>query len=135
MAVKWKDNEESASRDIDFFPQSYMYEIAKDEKKTNKLIQDIIRNRDENEILEEYKSKNENLKKNITKSILDIFQTQSDIENLQEQLKEKGDKKGVETEIERLNSKINELSKNSQISEDELSLYRKQLQDIQKVTD
>ena len=61
---------------------------------------------------------------------MDIFQTQSDIENLQEQLKEKGDKKGVETEIERLNSKIKELSKNSQISEDELSIYRKQLQEI-----
>lgn len=130
VAVKWKDGEETASRDIDFFPQSYMYEIAKDEKKTNKLIQDIIRNRDENEVLEEYKSKNEILKKTIAKSILDIFQTQSDIENLQEQLKEKGDKKGVETEIERLNSKIKELSKNSQISEDELSTYRKQLQEI-----
>lgn len=130
VAVKWKDGEETASRDIDFFPQSYMYEIAKDVKKTNKLIQDIIRNRDENEVLEEYKSKNEILKKTIAKSILDIFQTQSDIENLQEQLKEKGDKKGVETEIERLNSKIKELSKNSQISEDELSIYRKQLQEI-----
>ena len=130
VAVKWKDGEETASRDIDFFPQSYMYEIAKDEKKTNKLIQDIIRNRDESEVLEEYKSKNETLKKTIAKSILDIFQTQSDIENLQEQLKEKGDKKGVETEIERLNSKIKELSKNSQISEDELSIYRKQLQEI-----
>lgn len=130
VAVKWKDGEETASRDIDFFPQSYMYEIAKDEKKTNKLIQDIIRNRDENEVLEEYKSKNDILKKTIAKSILDIFQTQSDIENLQEQLKEKGDKKGVETEIERLNSKIKELSKNSQISEDELSIYRKQLQEI-----
>jgi predicted ATPase len=130
VAVKWKDCEETASRDIDFFPQSYMYEIAKDEKKTNKLIQDIIRNRDENEILEEYKSQNENLKKNITKSILDIFQMQSDIESLQEQLKEKGDKKGVEAEIERLNTKINELSKNSQTSENELSLYRKLLQDI-----
>lgn len=130
VAVKWKDSEESASRDIDFFPQSYMYEIAKDEKKTNKLIQDIIRNRDENEILEEYNSKNENLKKNISKSILDIFQTQSDIESLQKQLKEKGDKKGVEAEIGRLNSKINELSKNSQTSEDELNSYRKLLQDI-----
>lgn len=130
VSVKWKDGEEVSSRDIDFFPQSYMYEIAKDEKKTNKLIQDIIRNRDENETLEEYKSKNENLKKKIAKNILEIFQTQSEIESLQKQLKEKGDKKGVETEIERLNSKINELSKNSQTSEEELNHYRKFLQDI-----
>lgn len=130
VVVKWKDGEEVASRDIDFFPQSYMYEIAKDESKTNKLIQDIIRNRDENEVLEEYKSKNEKLKKNIAKNILDIFQIQSDIDNLREQLKEKGDKKGVETEIERLKSKISELSKNSQISEEDIGVYKKLLQDI-----
>lgn len=130
VAVKWKDGEETASRDIDFFPQSYMYEIAKDQRKTNKLIQDIIRNRTENEILEEFKSQNENLKKAIAKGILEIFQTQSDIENLQEQLKEKGDKKGVENEIERLKSKINDLSKNSMTSEEELRLYRELLQEI-----
>lgn len=93
VSVKWKDGEETASRDIDFFPQNYMYEIAKNEEETNKLIQDIIRNRDENKILEEYKIQNETLKKNIAKNILEIFQNQSDIENLQDQLKEKGDKK------------------------------------------
>jgi predicted ATPase len=130
VAVKWKDGEEIVSRDIDFFPQSYMYEIAKNKRKTQELIQDIIRNRDENETLEEYKSRNENLKKTIAKNILDIFQTQSEIESLQKQLKEKGDKKGVEAEIERLNSKVKELSKNSQTSEEELSLYRKLLQDV-----
>jgi predicted ATPase len=130
VAVKWKDGEEVSSRDVDFFPQSYMYDIAKDEKKTNKLIQDIIRNRDENKTLEEYKSQNENLKKTIAKSILDIFQIQSDIDNLQDILKEKGDKKGVETEIERLKSKTNVLSENSQISEKDVSIYRKLLQYI-----
>lgn len=130
VSVKWKDGEETASRDIDFFPQSYMYEIAKNEEETNKLIQDIIRNRDENKILEEYKIQNETLKKNIAKNLLEIFQIQSDTESLQGQLKEKGDKKGVETEITRLNSKISDLSSNSQTSQEELNTYRKLLQDI-----
>lgn len=131
VSIKWKDNEDVASRDIDFFPQSYMYEIAKDEKKTNKVIQDIIRNKDENEILEEYKNQNEILKKSIAKDILEIFQIQSDIDSLQTQLKEKGDKKGVETEVARLNSKISDLSKNSQTSIEDLSAYRKLLQEIE----
>lgn len=130
VSVKWKDGEETESRDIDFFPQSYMYEIAKDERKTNKVIQDIIRNRDENKILEEYKIQNETLKKNIAKNILEIFQIQSDIESLQERLKEKGDKKGVETEIARLNSKISDLSKNGQTSQDDLATYRKFIQEV-----
>jgi predicted ATPase len=130
VSVKWKDGEETASRDIDFFPQNYMYEIAKNEEETNKLIQDIIRNRDENKILEEYKIQNETLKKNIAKNILEIFQNQSDIENLQDQLKKKGDKKGVETEITRLSSKISDLNKNSQTSQEELETYKKLLKDI-----
>ncbi len=130
VSVKWKDGEETASRDIDFFPQNYMYEIAKNEEETNKLIQNIIRNRDENKILEEYKIQNEILKKNIAKNILEIFQNQSDIESLQDQLKEKGDKKGVETEITRLSSKISDLNKNSQTSQEELETYKKLLKDI-----
>ncbi|MDR2653423.1 MAG: hypothetical protein LBC68_14145 [Prevotellaceae bacterium] len=38
VVVKWKDGEDGTNRDIDFFPQSYMYEIAKDKIRTDTLI-------------------------------------------------------------------------------------------------
>lgn len=130
VSVKWKDGEESTSRDIDFFPQSYMHDIAEDVDQTSKLIKNIIRNRDENKQLEEYDINNNILKKNIAKNLLEIFQLQTDIDKLKLELKEKGYKQGVETEIKRLNSKVEELSKNSDISQEELEEYRTLLKKI-----
>lgn len=130
ISVKWKDGEESTERDIDFFPQSYMHDIAKDKDKTDTLIKKVISNKDENKHLTYYESKNNDLKKSLSKNILDVFQLQTDIENLQLQLKEKGDKKGVETEIQRLNTKIQELSKNATITQQELETYQSSLKDI-----
>jgi hypothetical protein len=126
----WRDGEKDIERDIDFFPQSYMHEIAKDKEKTNSLIKKIIRNKSENQYLIDYESKNNEIKKIISKNILDVFQLQSDITNLQKLLKEKGDKKGVETEIGRLNNKIQELNKNAKITEKELEEYQSLLKKI-----
>jgi nicotinamide riboside kinase len=130
VSVKWSDGESSIERDIDFFPQSYMHEIAKDKDKTDALIKKVISNKDENIYLTDCETKNNELKKSLSNNILDVFQLQSDIENLQIQLKEKGDKKGVETEIQRLNTKIQELSKNSTITEQELEKYQSSLHKI-----
>lgn len=130
VSVVWKDGEETISRDIEFFAQSYMHEIAKDTEKTDTLIKQIISNKEENKLLVEFDAKNNELKKNISKNILDVFQLQSDIQILQNQLKEKGDKTGVETEIQRLSNKIQELSKNSTITQQELEAYQKSLKEI-----
>jgi predicted ATPase len=131
ITVKWKDGEETASRDIDFFPQSYMYEIAKDRKQTNKLIQNIITNTDENNSLSARKNENENIKRNITTWILELFQTNTNIFSLQNQLKECGDKKGVETEISRLGQKLTELNKNCDVQQTEIDEFNNSLQTIQ----
>jgi ABC-type cobalamin/Fe3+-siderophores transport system ATPase subunit len=132
VSVKWSDGEEGVERDIDFFCQSYMHDIANDKQKTNDLIKEIIRGKDENKYLIEYNSKNNELKKSLSKNILDIFELQSSIENLRRQLKEKGDKKGVEIEIQRLNTKKQELSKNATITQQELEIYQKSLEEIAK---
>ena len=130
VAIKWKDGEETDSRDIQFFAQSFMHDIAKDTKETDKTIKDIISNEEENKFLVEYNDKNNELKKKISKSIFDVFQIQSDINITQTQLKEKGDKKGVETEIDRLNSKIQDLNKDSEITEEEIKIHQASLQNI-----
>jgi hypothetical protein len=130
VTVIWSDGAESIERDIDFSPQSYMYEIAEDKGKTNSLIKKVISNKEENKFLIEYNAKNNELKKTISKNILDIFQLQLDIENLQLQLKEKGDRKGVETEIQRLNIKIQEFSKNATITTQDIEIYQNSLKEI-----
>ncbi|MDR1461273.1 MAG: hypothetical protein LBI78_06475 [Campylobacteraceae bacterium] len=107
-----------------------MHDIAKDKEKTDTLIKKVISNKDENKLLTDYETKSNELKKSLSKSILDVFQLQTDIENLQLQLKEKGDKKGVETEIQRLNTKIQELSINATITQQDLETYQNLLKEI-----
>ncbi|MEA1973270.1 MAG: ATPase, partial [Candidatus Cloacimonadota bacterium] len=46
IKIIWQDDEENKDRDIEFFPQSHMYEIARDKEKKNKLIQDIVEEKD-----------------------------------------------------------------------------------------
>ena len=54
VTVKWKDGTEQIGRDIDYFGQSYMHDIAFDVNKTNALIENIIRNNDKSENLKNY---------------------------------------------------------------------------------
>jgi hypothetical protein len=131
ITVKWKDGEETASRDFDFFPQSKMYEIARDRNQTNELIQGIITNTDKNKLLSARSSENENIKRNITTWILEPFQTSTNIFSLQSQLKESGDKKGVEKEILRLEQKINKLNKNCTIQQNEIEEFNNSLRTLQ----
>jgi predicted ATPase len=130
ISVIWKDGEKTARRDIEFFAQSYMHDIAKDTGKIDSLIKQVISNKEENKLLVEYDTKNSELKKSLSKNILDVFQLQSDIEKLKLKFKEKGDKKGVEIEIQRLNTKIKELSKNATITSQELETYQNSLKEI-----
>lgn len=130
ISVRWNDGEEEIERDIDFFPQSYMHDIAKNKEQTDELISNIIRKKEESKFLNEYETKNDELKKSISKNLVDIFQLQADLEKSQLQLKEKGDRRGVETEIQKLETKIAELSNNSTISKEELEQYKDSLKAI-----
>lgn len=130
ITIKWKDGEETDSRDIELFYQSFMYDIANSPEKTDELIKEIISNKEDNKFLVEYNDNNNDLKKKISKDLLDVFQIQSDISITQNQLKEKGDKKGVETEIQRLNNKIQDISRNSEITANEIKEYQVSLQKI-----
>jgi predicted ATP-dependent endonuclease of OLD family len=46
IKIIWQDDEENKDREIEFFPQSHMYEVARDEEKKNKLIQGIVEKKD-----------------------------------------------------------------------------------------
>ncbi|MDR1006527.1 MAG: ATP-binding protein [Bacteroidales bacterium] len=131
ITVKWKDGEETASRDIDFFPQSYMHDIAKDKEKTNNLIQGIIKDTDKNKILSSLQTENENIKRNITTWILELFETNTKCMSLRIQLKESGDKKGVEAEIIRLEEKLTELNKHCTIQQTDIDAFNNSSQTIQ----
>ena len=135
VTIKWKDDlGDETSRYIQFLPQNYMHTIAKNEnKELDKLIENIISNKDENQILQIYNDSNKEIEKTLSKNIVDVFQLQNELNSLQSQLKEIGDKQGVIKEIERLNQKINELSASADISADEIAQHQEAIKRISEL--
>lgn len=109
ITVKWKDGEINDKREIEFFQQGYMYDLATNDTKLSKLVQDILRIKGKDGFLKSYSVKKSELKKLLSAHINDLFQMLIDIQQRSVSLTEKGDRKGVEDEIEKLENKLKEL--------------------------
>lgn len=133
IKIIWQDNEENKDRDIDFFPQNHMYEIARAKEKKNKLIQDIVEAKDDENLIKNYEKFCANNKNTIQTNLDDLFKLQADIDELTITLKEKGDESGLRKERENLQNKIKDSQQGSSFSEDELKQYEKLKEEILKL--
>jgi len=124
VSVKWQDKEADKKRDIEFFPQSHMYEIARNISKKDKLIEKIVKEKDESAILDGYESFCNTNKLSIQTSVDNLFELQSEQDIFIAQLKEKGDKEGLEKEIEHIEARIKSAHSNDFTTND-LSSYEK----------
>lgn len=120
ITIGWRDGQEHL--DLEFLPQDYMIQIAESTEKKNKLIQDIVKSDMVNfSKIEEYNDK----KRISQKQIEDLLQ---DWINLKEKLstltKPEGDKKGIETQIEKVKKQITEQEKQSNFSEHDSIAYQ-----------
>lgn len=139
IKITWKDGEVNNSRDIEYFPQSYMYRLAKDKKELNKLIGNIIKQNSIKEAaLHAYEVRSSNTSTEITNKINKLFQLISDNQENLIKLKEKGDKKGIESEISKLEDELVVLKSGAMITDEEIeeySLLKKKLISIEKIID
>lgn len=127
LVVTWKDGTVNDKRDIEYFPQSYMYTLARNKnKELDNLIESIIKqDSSKNQLISNYETFSSENNTDITNKVNKIFQLQEDLVKRRNLLKEKGDRKGIETEIEKLTKELAELKSKSQISEDDLENYSK----------
>lgn len=123
IIVRWKDGEESVHREITYFPQNQMIKLAESKVKLDNLIDDIVKDKDQNHQIEDYKQFCEQNRIELSSLINQLFLVQSKINNLKAILKEKGDTRSLQLAIEKLAEKIKSLNNNSQISENELQIY------------
>lgn len=69
VSIRWQDGNNQLGREIEYFRQSYMHDIAFDSEKTNKIVEGIIKSKDENRILENYDTHLADVSKSITDGI------------------------------------------------------------------
>lgn len=127
IVVTWKDGTANDNRDIEYFPQSYMYTLAKNKhKELDLLIESIIKqDASKNQLISNYETFSSENNTDITNKVNKIFQLREDLIKRNNLIKEKGDEKGIEFEIDKLTNELQELKSKSQISEVELEEYSK----------
>ncbi|TAN00796.1 MAG: hypothetical protein EPN39_03610 [Chitinophagaceae bacterium] len=110
IRVIWKDGKEENGREVEYFEQGYMHRIAMDESQLNKIINDILVQKGKEPTLDAYKKFITDNSKSISGLISDYFQILQDIQEKNQKALEKGDKKGIESEIAKLRDELNQLS-------------------------
>jgi hypothetical protein len=130
--VCWTDGKNdkdgsAAVRKIIYVPQTYLNRLCDDQtEKTeiDEIIQNIV-------LLNEEASKSysisnteiKNHKAELGKTILDLLESHRSVEELAQQMKELGDRSGIEAEIRKLNIEKERLAAESSLTEDEIKAY------------
>lgn len=124
LKIVWKDGKEDYNREIEFFPQSHMYSLAKNSKKLDALVEKIvIQDAAKNQIIEDYKSFSSTNNTEITNKINRLFQLQDRIKINKSLLKERGDEEGIKGETKKIENELKAIKTKIVITEQELEAY------------
>lgn len=141
--VTWSDGhinrraESNESRKIIYIPQSYLNRLV-DKKEDTNSIDDIIRNvlEQNSNVLRSFEESKNFERRNeveIVQSVDDSFYTITDIIKQREKIKIIGDKKGIESEIRKLDIEIKELENKSGMKPEEINNYNELAKEISRI--
>jgi predicted ATPase len=131
IKVIWKDNSQENNREIEYFKQGYMHDLARDDDKLSSLIENILNQKGKELILNSYNKSVAENSKYISGLLNDLFQILKDISEKKQKVKDKGDKKGVEDEIEKLTKELKALNV-TEITDRETKVYEEEKENISK---
>ena len=123
ISIKWKDGEIDTPREIMFFPQNHMIDLATNQQELNKLLEKIVKEKDEQQLLDDYNRFLGQNRITISSQVNQLFLEQSKINDQIALKKQKGDEKGIESEISKIQEKIEKIKNDSHISEGEIKKY------------
>lgn len=132
ISIRWQDGNDQLGREIEYFRQSYMHDIAFDSEKTNRIVDNIIKDKDEAGLLKAYNEHLAEISKKISEDVFSVFQMQNDIVSVTKSLSEKGNKDGVVKQLNLLKSKSADLQKGSELSPEERMSFDAYLHQIQE---
>lgn len=126
VTIQWQDGTDQIGREIDYFKQSYMHDIASENSKLNEIVEEIIKNKDKSCLLDKYYETTKETTKRISQGVFMLFQTYKDFVEKSNNLKALGKKEGVQQQIALLKAKIIELQKGSEITPEEQLAFESQ---------
>ncbi len=136
LKVYWRDGICSDDRDkerkIVYIPQTYLNRLSDEEQETTEIdtiIQDIVLQDEKcNDAYHLMLEKISVQKQQIAKSIVDFLKIVDDRKELYERCKEIGDKVAIEAELAKLNTQLEQLSKEYDVTEGEMAEYQNSIE-------
>ena len=128
----WRDgissNDKNVERKIVYVPQTYLNRLSDEEQETTEIdtiIQDIVL-QDEgcSKAYQEMTSAISSKKQEIAKDIVDFLQIVQERQAVMDKCREIGDEHAIDDEIIRLNGQLEQLSKDYNVTEDEVKKYQ-----------
>lgn len=133
ITVEWKDGTDQIGREIEYFKQSYLHDIASDPKKTSDLIESIIKNKDTSGILTMYYTHLNDVSRTITEQMFSLFQNSKELSDKRKESTALGKKEGVVQQVNILKAKVNELQKASKITLEQQAQFDASLRKIKEL--
>lgn len=133
VKIQWKDGGDENGHKIDYYKQNYMHEIACSKSETNNLVEGILRSKDNNGLLTNYSNITASIEREITSSVFNLFQLKKEYFDLCNKLKEKGNKSGVEQQLQLLKEKAATLQKSSMLNEKDIETYNRLLSQLSAI--
>lgn len=137
ITLTWKDGVSNNSRDIDFFPQSYINSLAADSIEVNKFIENVIKNDPVKKTeIDAHISFCIDNKSKINQEIANYFALKEKAKELQSEIAVEGNKEGVEKEIEKDKQELQNAKglMGAPITPEEEAQYKKVLQIVATAT-
>jgi predicted ATPase len=128
LKLIWKDGIEDDEREIEFFNQGYMNEYSREEnqEKFDNLVREILKEKANGNLFEEFDDFVERNKTTIQAEVNHIYNFLSKIIDRKQEVKDIGDIKGIELEIQKLEAEILSSQKVQKISEEDYQNFQKQ---------
>ena len=138
MSIEWRDHSETGNRKVDFFPQSYIIDLATDKKKISELVVRILRSEETfNEKLSEVKDFLLEQTGKIHSLFAQYKSVRQEKEVLYEELLALGNKQGIQQGIDKIKCCMAELKLSmpeglSETEEHNYELQKERLADFER---
>ena len=138
MSIEWRDHSETGNRKVDFFPQSYIIDLATDKKKISELVVRILRSEETfNEKLSEVKDFLLEQTGKIHSLFAQYKSVRQEKEVLYEELLALGNKQGIQQGIDKIKCGMAELKLSmpeglSETEEHNYELQKERLADFER---
>lgn len=116
MHLRWKDNTEGLQHKVEYFPQSYINNLASNSKEIDLLIENILKGDEERKkAYEAYNSAKSKGLVDITNEIENFFKLQYSLKETEDLEKDLGDIRGIQKEIKKIEDEIEEIKDKSAV--------------------